>query len=163
MQPAGVDRRKFLVAAIFLGSSIGALRTVRVWAQGGVSATLVRMARHLYPHDGLDDAVYAQVLDDALSAAAADPALVRFLESAEAALDTRRRINFIDLDANEQIAVLREVEDAEFFAAIQTAVRLRLYNHPALWRLIGYEGPSWQRGGYIDRGAGVIDWLPEVG
>jgi len=163
MQPAGVDRRKFLVAAIIVGSSAAALRTARVWAQGGVSATLVRMARNLYPHDGLDDAVYAQVLDDAVSAAAADPALVRFLESAEVALDTRRDINFIDLDADEQVAVLRGVEDAPFFAAIQTAVRLRLYNHPALWRLIGYEGPSWQRGGYIDRGAGVIDWLPGVG
>jgi hypothetical protein len=163
MQPAGVDRRKFLVAAIVLGSSAGALSTLRTWAQDGVSATLTRMARHLYPHDGLDDAVYAQVLDDAVSAAAADPALVRSLETAEAALDARRDRSFLALDSNEQIAVLRELEEAEFFGAIQTAVRLRLYNHPALWALIGYEGPSWQLGGYIGRGAGEIDWLAELG
>jgi hypothetical protein len=25
---------------------------------------------------------------------------------------------------------------------------------------MGYEGPSWQFGGYAGRGAGDIDWLP---
>jgi hypothetical protein len=28
--------------------------------------------------------------------------------------------------------------------------------------MLGYEGPSFARGGYINRGAGEIDWLPEA-
>jgi hypothetical protein len=160
MRSIAVDRRRFLVGAIFLGSSAGALKYVSAWAQGGPGATLVRMARHLYPHDALDDAVYAQVLDDALSATAADASLADAFRSAEIELDARSESGFLDLTADEQLATMQAVEDAEFFAAIATAVRIRLYNHPAFWSLIGYEGPSWQRGGYLNRGAGEIDWLP---
>jgi hypothetical protein len=47
------------------------------------------------------------------------------------------------------------------FAAIQAAVQTRLYNHPAVWARLGYEGPSYDKGGYIGRGAGRVDWLPE--
>jgi hypothetical protein len=28
--------------------------------------------------------------------------------------------------------------------------------------MLGYEGPSFERGGYLNRGAGDIDWLPET-
>jgi hypothetical protein len=160
MRPTAVDRRRFLVGAIFLGSSAGALKQISAWAQGGPGATLVRMARHLYPHDALDDAVYAQVLDDALGATAADTSLADAFRSAESELDARSESGFLDLTADEQLATMQTFEDSEFFAAIATAVRIRLYNHPAFWSLIGYEGPSWQRGGYLNRGAGEIDWLP---
>ncbi len=49
-----------------------------------------------------------------------------------------------------------------FFAAIQWAVKIRVYNHPAIWELLDYEGPSFEQGGYLNRGAGEIDWLPEA-
>ncbi len=159
------DRRRFLTAVVALAGTAEALRFSRVWAQAEatseVSDAMAQMARRLYPHDGLSDAVYAGILSDAISAAAGDPGLAATLAEAEAALNAQQAADFIDLDEGDQIAALEAVQQAPFFAGIQTAVRLRLYNHPAFWALIGYEGPSWQFGGYLNNGVGEIDWLPE--
>ena len=35
-----------------------------------------------------------------------------------------------------------------------------LYNDPETWALLGYEGSSYEHGGYIDRGFDDLDWLP---
>jgi hypothetical protein len=159
------DRRRFLTAVIALAGTAEALRLGRAWAQNAtasdVSDAMARIARRLYPHDGLTDAFYAGILDDAMSAAAGDPDFAATLADAEQALNAQQTADFMDLDESGQIAALEAVQQAPFFTAIQTAVRLRLYNHPAFWALIGYDGPSWQFGGYLNNGAGEIDWLPE--
>jgi len=36
-----------------------------------------------------------------------------------------------------------------------------LYNQHDVWTKLGYEGPSWEKGGYLERGFNDIDWLPE--
>jgi hypothetical protein len=35
------------------------------------------------------------------------------------------------------------------------------YNLPAVWKKLGYQGSSWQFGGYLNRGFGDIAWLPK--
>lgn len=163
-----VNRRRLLIAAVAFAGSAEALRLGRAWAQNGpaqdepTQRAMALMARRLYPHDGLPDSVYARVLGDALAATAGDTAFANMLAEAENSLNAQQDADFIDLDEAGQLAALRSVEQAVFFSGIQTAVRLRLYNHPAFWELIGYEGPSWHSGGYLNRGAGEIDWLPEV-
>ena len=166
-----LSRRKFLVAAISLSGFASGMPGLpvlrRAWAQPGtpheddVSRALVQMARRLYPYDSIPDEVYAQVLDDVLAATVDDEAFVDTLRSAEQALNLQQSSDFIDLDTDAQIKSMRAVEQMSFFATIQGAVKTRLYNHPAIWALLNYEGPSYQRGGYLNRGAGDIDWLPE--
>jgi hypothetical protein len=163
-----LTRRRLLITAVAFTGSAEALRLGRAWAQNGsaqdeaTQRAMAQMARRLYPHDGLTDSVYAQILDDALAATAGDTAFAGMLAEAENSLNAHQNADFIDLDEAGQLAALRSVEQAVFFSGIQTAVRVRLYNHPAFWELIGYEGPSWQSGGYLNRGAGQIDWLPEA-
>ena len=41
-----------------------------------------------------------------------------------------------------------------------TAV-VEIYSDPQTWKLLGYEGPSFAQGGYIDRGFNDLDWLPD--
>jgi hypothetical protein len=167
-----VARRRLLVGALALSGLafvLGppALRLIRDF--GGADAlnettraAMVRMARLLYPHDAIPDDVYANVLDDALTSVAGDPTFADTLSAAEDALNTQQPQSFVDLDESPQLAAMRAVESEPFFATIQEAVRSRLYNHPDLWAVIGYEGPSFEKGGYLNRGAGVVDWLPEV-
>jgi hypothetical protein len=173
LRDSALNRRRFLVAAITVsGFASGilepsVLRLSQAWAQSGTSLeedilrALVQMARRLYPHDTIPDEVYAQVLDDALASTADDQAFEGMLRSAEQALNSQQSADFIDLAAEAQIEAMRAVEQMDFFAAIQGAVKLRIYNHPTVWNLLGYEGPSYQQGGYLYRGAGEIDWLPE--
>ena len=113
--------------------------------------TLTRMARLIYPHDGLPDAVYAGIVGDLL----ADPTQRSLLRSGAASLG-----GFLDLGEAEQISLLRKIESDEFFNAMKTPLMWALYNTGELWALIGYPGPSFTFGGYVDRGFDDIDWLP---
>jgi hypothetical protein len=163
MRDNSLTRRRFLVAAVtFSGVATGAalLGASRAWAQGsaGPDAAMTRLARLMFPHDGVPNEVYADILDDALGATAADGAFADTLDAAAAALPA----DFMALDEAAQVEALRAVQEEAFFGGILFAVRLRLYNHPAVWAVLNYEGPSWQRGGYLNRGAGEIDWLPEA-
>jgi hypothetical protein len=36
-----------------------------------------------------------------------------------------------------------------------------LYNDHEVWELLGYEGPSFDQGGYLNRGFDDLDWLPD--
>jgi hypothetical protein len=87
--------------------------------------------------------------------------LAESLRNAEVALNAQQQRAWIDLDEDAQITAMKAVEHVDFFAAIQEAVRSHLYSHPMLWQHLGYEGPSADKGGYLYRGAGVIDWLPQ--
>jgi hypothetical protein len=172
MRSADLDRRRFLVAAITLagaGSSAfgpAVLRVGKAWAQGaelGASTkeTMVRMARLLFPHNAIGDDVYADVLDRALASTAADASFAETLRQAEIALD-RQGGTFVERDEASQLAALRAIERTAAFNAIHATVRSRFYNHPAVWQHLGYGGPSYAQGGYLNRGAGEVDWLAEV-
>lgn len=173
MRNADLDRRRFLVAAITLvgagGGAFGpaALRVGKAWAQdatldASTKEAMVRMARLLFPHNAIGDDVYADVLDRALASAAADASLGEMLRQAEAALDGQAG-KFVERDEASQLAALRAVEHTPFFNAIHVAVRSGFYNHPAVWQHLGYGGPSYAQGGYLNRGAGEVGgWLAEA-
>ena len=163
--------RRFLISSIAfcglvtaLGPSV--LGIAKAFAQGNAQLdestrrAMVRMARLLYPHDAIPDAVYVEVLDKALMAVATGPAFAGALRAAEEALDAQVQGNWIARDEMAQITAMKAVEQRDFFITIQMAVQSNFYNHPAVWAHLGYEGPSFEKGGYINRGAGEIDWLP---
>ncbi len=116
-----------------------------------VLRTLTRMARLIYPHDKLSDAVYTTIVGDLLEV----PQNASVLRTGVASLG-----NFLDLDEARQIATLEQIEDGPFFNAVKTPVMWAIYNAADLWALIDYPGPSFQFGGYIDGGFDDIDWLP---
>ena len=174
MPNLATTRRRFVVAAItFSGlttSTVGisVLRLAEAWAADheldrDTLITMTRLARLLYPHDSITDGVYADVLDQALSETAdSNGSFAATLSLAERALDALGDGEFFYLEEAAQIAALKAVEKQEFFAEIQQAVRFRLYNHPIVWEHLGYEGSSWEEGGYVERGALEIEWLPEA-
>lgn len=168
-----LTRRRFVVAAIALSGAAGAamnpgfLTVSRAWAEspnqvdGTVHSAMVRMARLLYPHEALSDEVYANVLDQALSDTASSAVFARQLEAAASALAARSGGAWQDLDIAAQIEAMRDIETEPYFVAIQNSVRNGIYNGPAFWKHVDYPGPSKGFGGYLNRGAGDIDWLPE--
>ena len=48
-----------------------------------------------------------------------------------------------------------------FLTAIVDSVVVTLYSDPEVWELLGYEGPSFDKGGYLHRGFDDLDWLPD--
>ncbi len=119
--------------------------------------TLVAMARALYPHDFLEDAVYEGVIDRVLPGL--DAGGLALAEEGAQALDAATEGGFAALAADDKEAALKAIEETPFFATMRAAVVRQLYNHRAIWPRFGYEGPSAHLGGYIERGFDDISWI----
>ena len=59
----------------------------------------------------------------------------------------------------DRVDLLRAMEDTAFFQQIRGGLVTGLYNQKAVWPLFGYEGASFEQGGYINRGFNDINWL----
>ena len=125
-------------------------------------ATILQVARDTYPHDRLADKYYAiQGHDDR---AAEDPAFAGMMERGARVLDRlAERRGFPSYVGTgwetDRTAMLRAIENHEFFQTIRGGLVVGLYNQKEVWGLFGYEGESFSQGGYIDRGFNDIDWL----
>lgn len=146
----------------------GVLVAPSAWAATAVgdhaSATLLRMARDIYPHDTLEDKYYTQVLLPMGENAATDKELAKLLTEGVEDLDTRAQSrfgrSFLEIEQEpERVEILRDIEASAFFQKIKGAVMMGIYNNPELWPRFGYGGSSWEHGGYINRGFDKIDWL----
>ena len=122
-------------------------------------ATITAAARTMYPHDALPDEVYARVADKLVEAADGSPETARTIEEGVAVLNDDRV--FAELSADLQLKVLEGIEDTEFFELVRSTAVVEVYTDERTWQLVGYEGPSFDKGGYIDRGFNDLDWLPD--
>ena len=59
----------------------------------------------------------------------------------------------------DRVGLLRRIEQTPFFQAVRGGMMVGLYNNPEVWPHFGYEGESFSKGGYLDRGFNDIDWL----
>mgnify|MGYP001815052874 CR=1 FL=1 len=162
MNASTVSRRAML------GSAAGLALAASVWSlarQRELSAPerhrLLAMARRFYPHDDLPDSVYEECLDSFYMLAMDDPVVSSGIQSGMNALNSASDGDWINATPDVQNAALKTIENSNFFATVQDEVRYMLYQHPSVWALIGYEGPSVQFGGYLERGFADIDWLPK--
>lgn len=122
-------------------------------------ATLMQMARDIYPHDRIADEFYAvavkgydtteQAAEIAEGVAAVDAAAVAAGHASYVAIGWE----------DDRVALLRSMETTPFFQKIRGGLVTGLYNQKAVWPLFGYEGESFSQGGYITRGFDDIAWL----
>ena len=68
----------------------------------------------------------------------------------------------MELSEGYQLDALKQSESTKFFQSVRGELITGLYNNPAVWRHFGYEGPSAEFGGYIDRGFNDIGWLKDT-
>lgn len=122
-------------------------------------ATLLQMARDIYPHDRVGDEYYAMAIkgydsDD-------NKALVRDgVAKLDKLAQQKGGASYIETkwEAN-RVALLREMEDDGFFQTVRGGLITGLYNQKAIWPIFGYEGESFSKGGYIAHGFNDINWL----
>jgi hypothetical protein len=82
------------------------------------------------------------------------------LKDGVAALDGAFGMPFVQLSEGNQLRVLQSIEATPFFQKVRSKVVGVLYNNPRVWLAFGYEGPSFEEGGYIERGFDDLAWLP---
>ena len=166
----GLTRRQLLSSAVAAGTTlvVGAgfvAAPDAAWATETVAltpdsmATLIQMARDIYPHDHVADEFYVTA--------------VKGYDTAETAAEVEAGIAALDAVAvgagnasylatsweKDRVALLRGIEHSPFFQRVRGGLVTGLYNQKAVWPLFGYEGESFSKGGYIERGFDDISWL----
>jgi hypothetical protein len=166
-----LDRREFLRSAATTAAAVVAvsgattiLAANRAWAMAlevlgpHEAEVLLRMTRQLYPHDGIGDIYYAEVVEALDGKAKATPELVQLVKNGVAALDQAMHVPFLQLSEGYQTQVLEGMEAEPFFQTVRGHTVVALYNNKNLWNDFGYQGSSWQDGGYLFRGFQDAGW-----
>lgn len=168
--PRHMTRRQLLSSGTALGAALIVgpgylMHTGEAWAsevahlKPETFATLVQMARDVYPHDGIADKYYAITMKahDNADAAGMIEEGVNTLNSL-AVSNGHPSYALAGWEAD-RVAMLKQIEGTPFFAAVRGSMVVGLYNQKEVWGHFGYEGESFSQGGYIDRGFDDIDWL----
>lgn len=120
--------------------------------------TLVRIARDIYPHDKLPDKYYSEPVF-ALLSTDHDLLVEGVVELNELSM-SRIGSSFVDVSLEaDRVRLLRSIEEGPFFSKIKGTMMLGIYDNKEVWPFFGYEGSSWEKGGYLNRGFNDIDWL----
>lgn len=177
MTREGMNRRAFLetsgqaAAGAALATTAGGAIAIRPEAafaaatriiSASQAATLLAMARHLFPHDELGDRYYTAAVEALDAKAAEDPALAAQLVQGIAKLDGAMGLPFVKLSRGNQLKVLESLEGTPFFNTVRGATLGALYTNETVMHAFGYEGSSVEYGGYLERGFDDIGWLPEL-
>jgi|TARA_B110000238_G_C16118201_1_gene435895 hypothetical protein len=169
-----LTRRDFLttsrnVLVGTLATSTGVLRMLapsQTWAleltqlDKVVAQSLLQATRHIFPHDTLDDAVYALVVKDLDAAAEKDQALDKLLNDGTASLNKQSGGDWLSAAPSKQSSIIEEMAGNQFFEKIRSTAVVSLYNNELAWAHFGFEGDAWQHGGYLKRGFDDLKWLP---
>jgi hypothetical protein len=126
-----------------------------------VAEAVAALARTLYPHVALPDSVYARVPAKIDEAAREDAAQAQTVNDGVADLDGRGDQPFVERSAEQQLADAKAIEGSDFFELVRSTAVVEIYSDPQTWTLLGYEGPSFAQGGYLERGFNDLDWLPD--
>lgn len=122
-------------------------------------ATLIQMARDIYPHDHVADEFYAVAVKGYDTPEAA-PAIEAGIAGLNAAAQGRGHADYLSIGwERDRADILRGIEESAFFQQVRGGLVTGLYNQKAVWPLFGYEGESYSQGGYINRGFDDITWL----
>ncbi len=154
----------FLVGSGFLASSSATWAAEVTTLQPASMATLVQMARDIYPHDRFGDELYAIAVKGHDETAANDADFRDMIESGIATLNAKaQEMGYPDYVSTgweaERVEILKGMESSAFFQTIRGGLVVGLYNQKPVWDRLGYEGASFDKGGYLDRGFDDVNWL----
>jgi len=119
---------------------------------------MLAMTRQLFPHDQLGDEYYWVVVESIDKEMAGSAELAAEIRAGLAQLNQAAGGNFAAAGPEQQIAAMTKLEGTPFFSSMLGKTQFYLYNNKAVWPKFGYEGSSWERGGYINRGFNDVTW-----
>lgn len=167
------ERRRFIqggVAATVMLSAGALVNPSEAWAlevkalKASTAKTLIQLTRDIYPHDRIANQYYAVTVKGFDAKAAKDAAFKDMLEKGVADLDAAAQKahgkNYVDVGWEiQRNRILQTIENSSFFQAIRGDLVVSLYNQKEVWSVLGYEGESASKGGYLKRGFDDLKWL----
>jgi len=156
---AVVLSRRDLLGAGAAAMLLAGLAPTAAAALDPAAATLSAVARDMFPHR----AVPSQVFDDfaVRQLSTSDPAARQMLRAGLEDLDRKAGGSYRALDDAARVKLLGALAGTPFFGTVRFAALVTLYSDPAVVRLFGYQGASFEQGGYLTRGYDDLRWLPD--
>ena len=93
----------------------------------------------------------------AVDAKCEDPSTLRMVRKAIANLEHSSLSTASEISRENS---LKAIEGSDFFNMMCGETVNGLYLNKEVWKIIGYEGPSKDKGGYLNRGFDDPNWLP---
>jgi hypothetical protein len=153
-----------LTGCVVAGSALALIAPGPAWAvdltvlTSSEGATLLRMTRTIAPHDKLDDAAYALVIQAVDADAGKSANTLQMIKEGVASLGS----NFALSSESERVEILKKIESSAFFQTMRLKTLQVLYSSSIAYAYFGYEGEAFSKGGYLFRGFNDLRWLPEV-
>ena len=116
------------------------------------------VVRAMFPHDRFPEGPYLRTADAIIKKANGTPGLALTLRSG---LIDLRANSFSAMNKAEATKYLKDIEGSGFFSLVHGSTVTGLYTDSEVHEILGYEGSSFDKGGYINRGFNDLDWLPE--
>lgn len=149
----------FVIGSTFVASPTASWALSVTHLKPETMATLIQLARDIYPHDKIGDEYYAIAVKgyDTAEAKEKVEAGVAILNGIAVAKGHK---SYLDVGwERDRVDILRSIEDSPFFQTLRGGLVTGLYNQKAIWPTFGYEGESYSKGGYINNGFDDINWI----
>ncbi|WP_197061339.1 MULTISPECIES: hypothetical protein [unclassified Marinobacter] len=159
------SRNALIGTLAFSNGAIALLAPSKAWSMplqqlsSAEGETILKLTRHIFPHNRLEDAVYAFVVRD-LDKAASNADALALLTSGVKDINHRAGGQWMSLSSDEQFRHVEAISDSPFFEKIRSTAVVSLYNNELAFAHFGYEGEKGD-GGYLHAGFDDLDWLPE--
>jgi hypothetical protein len=159
-----ISRRSFVfgsvAASVFI--SLWDINPSKAEVKVGDNATdkklIIKMVRDVYPHDRFPESPYERTANDVITKGNADSAKKAMLSEG---IENLKKAKYEKLNFKKSTKYLKKIEKSDFFQHVRGTSVVTLYNDQEVWGLLGYEGSSFEKGGYVNRGFNDLDWLPE--
>jgi hypothetical protein len=122
---------------------------------------LIRALQAAFPHANVPRGPYERTAGKLIADAAGSAYNQAILRQGLADLDTLAGGDFVGLSNDEGYQLLKGIDRTAFFGYLRRFTTVALYDDPEVWEALGYEGSSFEKGGYLHRGFNDLDWLPE--
>jgi hypothetical protein len=125
----------------------------------GEADGVMALAKTLYPHKDLPDAVYALVvkqMDEAAASAEGHASVTKGIHT----LNAKAGGHFAKASAAKRQKVVEALIDDPFVQTVRGNCITGLYDNEMAYAHFGYEGEAFSKGGYVHRGFNDLTWLP---
>jgi hypothetical protein len=153
-----------LTGWVVAGTPLALIAPSRAWAvdltalSSADGAILMSTVRTIAPHDKLDDAAYALVVQAVDADAGKDANAKKMIQDGLRGLGK----DFAASAESVRAEALKKIEPSPFFQMMRVKTLQVLYSSPIAYAYFGYEGEAFSKGGYLSRGFNDLRWLPEV-
>jgi hypothetical protein len=156
-------RRDFIRDIAILGLSIASSRFAL--AQNALDekterSLLAQLLYRLAPSEKFTAAHFDRQAGILQQRATRDAALRQNIATGTQRLNVFADRPFLELNDDAQRDAMRKQVGTPFWSLMSNPA-VGVYNNPEIWPLIGYEGPAFEKGGYLFRGVSDINWLPK--